>query len=130
MATCDTSQATVSDEEDVDYESVKDIEKICSCGNCSDIWSTPWPGSEESFQHICCQQTDRWKEIVSVEEAGGCIVNSEPFKQATNMFVVRNMLMQLHGRGRIRITDPPQNVQMRYGFFRSALLFIGKLVAK
>ena len=65
--------------------------------------------------------------FVSKSDTPYCIVNSEPFKQATNMFAVRNMLMQLHGRGRIKISDPPLNAQMRYGFYRSAMLFIGKL---
>ena len=60
-----TSQATKSDEEDIDYKSVRETENICSCGLCDDIKSTPWPGSEETFQHICCQQTDRWKDTVS-----------------------------------------------------------------
>ena len=40
-----TSQATKSDEEDIDYKSVRETEKICSCGLCDDIKSTPWPGS-------------------------------------------------------------------------------------
>jgi hypothetical protein len=72
LATCDTGQATESDEEDIDYKSARETEKICSCGLCDDIKSTPWPGSEETFEHICCQQTDRWKDTVSEVEAGGC----------------------------------------------------------
>ena len=83
LSTCDTGQATEIDEEEIDYRSVRDTDKTCTCGKCSDIWSTPWPGSEERFQHICCQQTDRWKGTVSVEEAGGCTLGCVTLDQST-----------------------------------------------
>ena len=83
LSTCDTGQATEVDEEEIDYKSVRETEKVCSCGQCSDILSTPWPGSEETFQHICCQQTDRWKGTVSEGEAGGCTLGCVTLDKST-----------------------------------------------
>jgi hypothetical protein len=72
LRSCDNAKARDSDEEDIDYKSYESVKKICSCGKCEDIWSG-------SFEHVCCQQTDRWKETVSETEASGCLVESEPF---------------------------------------------------
>ena len=67
----------------------------------------------------------RWKNIVSESEAKGCIVDSKPFKEATNSFAVRNLLFHMHRERKVKVADPPENKQMRYGFYKSALLFIG-----
>ena len=69
--------------------------------------------------------TNKWKEIVSEEEAKGCIINAEPFKKATNSYAVRNLLMHLHRSGSVRVTDPPVNRKMRFAFYKASILFIG-----
>ena len=67
----------------------------------------------------------RWSVLVSEEEAKGCITASQPFKDATNSYAVRNLLLDMHRQRRIRLCDPPENKQMRFGFYKAALLFIG-----
>ena len=121
ILTIGLTKAVDSDEEDIDYEGAKYIKKVCTCGHCEDIWSG-------DFEHICCQQTDKWKSLVSEEEAPGCILETEAFPQATNMYAVRNVLMLLHKKKKFKVTDPPKNNMMRYGFYRSAILFIGQLL--
>ena len=68
----------------------------------------------------------RWKLLVGKEEASSCIVNSQPFKDATNPYAVRNLLLHMHREKKIKIQDPPDNSQMRFGYYKSALLFIGQ----
>ena len=52
LASCDQSKAGELDEEKIDYELHQSVQKVCTCGQCADIWS-------DGFQHVCCQQTDR-----------------------------------------------------------------------
>ena len=77
-----------------------------------------------SFQPLSL--LNRWKDLVADSEVCSCIVKSEAFKAATNPFAVCNLLLQMHRQKKIKITDPPENSQMRFGFYKSALLFIGK----
>ena len=53
---CDNRVESNSDSEDenVDLEGWKDIKKDCTCGLCGDI-------SSNGFEHLCCQQIDKWK---------------------------------------------------------------------
>jgi hypothetical protein len=99
---CDLSKYQDSDEDIVDYESFKSIKKNCTCGKCQNIWS-------EKYEHVCCHQTHKWRDTVSGTEAEGCIVNSDSFQQPTNMYAVRNMLMQMHRKKRVKNSDPPAN---------------------
>ena len=67
----------------------------------------------------------RWDILVDAEEAKGCITESKPFKDATNAYAVRNLLLHMHRQKKIKFNEPPENKQMRFGFYKSALLFIG-----
>ena len=116
---CDLAKAKDSDEEEIDYEKFKSVKKVCTCNRCADIWSG-------DYEHVCCQQTEQWKGTVNKDEAMGCILESDPFKQATNLFAVRNLLMQMHGKKKLKISDPPENRKMRFGFYKSSILFIGR----
>ena len=109
---CDLTRYQDSDEDIVDYESFKSIKKNCTCGKCQDIWS-------ENYEHVCCHQTHKWRDTVSDTEAEGCLVDSDPFQQATNMYAVRNMLMQMHRKKKVKISDPPANRHHCFTFVRS-----------
>ena len=52
MAGCDLSKVRNLDEETFDCDNFRKIKKICSCGECEDIWS-------DDFEHVCCHQTGR-----------------------------------------------------------------------
>ena len=52
LAGCDLSKAAEIGEEKIDYELHQSVQKVCTCGQCADIWS-------DGFEHVCCQQTDR-----------------------------------------------------------------------
>ena len=83
---CDNRVESNSDSEDenVDLEGWKDIKKDCTCGLCGNIASN-------GFEHLCCQQIDKWKKNVPVEEQKSCITETAGFKMATNKFAVSNM---------------------------------------
>ena len=63
--------------------------------------------------------------MVTETEATSCITKSQPFKDATNCYAVRNLLLHMHRQKKIKVQDPPENAQMRLGYYKSALLFIG-----
>ena len=119
---CDNRVESNSDSEDenVDLEGWKDIKKDCTCGLCGDIVSN-------GFEHLCCQQIDKWKKNVPVEEQKSCLTEAAGFMMATNKFAVSNMCFQLmRRRGRRMLGNQGlENNQMRFGYYRSAHLFIG-----
>ena len=119
---CDNQVESNSDSEDenVDLEGWKDIKKECTCGLCGDITSN-------GFEHLCCQQIDKWKKNVSMEEQKSCLTEATGFNMATNKFAVSNMCFQLmRRRGRKLLGNQAlENNQMRFGYYRSAHLFIG-----
>ena len=119
---CDNQVESNSDSEDenVDLEGWKDIKKECTCGLCGNITSN-------GFEHLCCQQIDKWKKNVSMEEQKSCLTEATGFNMATNKFAVSNMCFQLmRRRGRKLLGNQAlENNQMRFGYYRSAHLFIG-----
>ena len=64
---------------------------------------------------------------MTAEESQACIVNSKSFQDATNPFAVRNLLLHMNRERALSVMDPPQNKQMRFGFYKAAQLFIGKI---
>ena len=110
-----------SEDENVDLEGWKDIKKDCTCGLCGDITS-------HGFEHLCCQQIDKWKKSAPVEEHNSCLTKFAGFIMATNKFAVSNMCFQLmRRRGRKLLGNQElENNQMRFGYYRSAHLFIGE----
>ena len=67
----------------------------------------------------------RWKTLVNDDEIKSCLVKSQAFKDATNAFAVRNLLLHMQREKQMKLKDPPSNEQMRFGFYKSSLLFIG-----
>ena len=65
--------------------------------------------------------------LVPDSEQNVCIVSTQAFKDSTNPFAIRNLLLYMHKSKKIRLNDKPKNSQMRFGFYRSAVLFIGNL---
>ena len=116
---CDNVIQSESDSEDenVDYEGWQGTRKVCSCGHCEDIAS-------KGFEHLCCQQVDKWKKNTGEE---GCLTEVAGFEMATNVFAVSNMCYQLmRRRGRTLLGNRSlTNNELRFGFYRSAHLFIG-----
>ena len=118
LKTCNIQKNVDSDDEDIDY--VFKVKKKCSCGQCADIYSG-------NYEHICCQQYSKWKKDCNSEERFHCITQISAFSAATNQYAVRNILLQLHRQRKMKITGLPKNNQMRYGFYKASILFIGKL---
>ena len=54
-----------------------------------------------------------------------CVTDSQPFKDCTNKFAVRNLLLHMYHKDGEAVLDPPQNKKMRHGVYRAASLFIG-----
>ena len=69
-----------------------------------------------------------WKSLVSDQESKACIVNNVPFRESTNSYAVRNLLLHMNRKKEISVVDPPQNRQMRFGFYKASQLFIGKYI--
>jgi len=119
---CDNRIESNSDSEDenVDLEGWKDIKKDCTCGRCGDITSN-------GFEHLCCQQIEKWKKNAEVEEQKTCLTEAAGFIMATNKFAVSNMCFQLMRRRGRKLSGNQglENNQMRFGYYRSAHLFIG-----
>jgi len=109
-----------SEDENVDLEGWKDIKKECSCGLCGDI-------NSNGFEHLCCQQIEKWKKNAPVEEQKSCLTKATGFIMATNKFAVSNMCFQLMRRRGRKLSGNQglENNQMRFGYYRSAHLFIG-----
>ena len=123
MKTCEKNNVNLSvdsEDENVDTANWVGLEKNCTCGLCDEIKSG-------EFQHLCCQQVTAWKTKVSVAEKAFCLTKAEGFKMATNMYAARNLVYQmLRRKGRRALgNENPSNRQMRFGFYRSAHLFIG-----
>ena len=53
MSGCNLSTVKDIEDEDFDFESVKNVKKVCTCGQCEDVWS-------DQLEHLCRQQTDRY----------------------------------------------------------------------
>ena len=82
-------------------------------------------------QNLCCAifidfNIFRWIPLVTDEESYGCIADSKAIQAATNSYAVRNLLLHINREKYVKVLDPPQNNQMRFGFYKSAHLFIGK----
>ena len=116
---CDLQKDKSSDSEDTNFEEYRSVKKVCSCGKCGPIFSG-------EYEHICCHQTNNWRKFVSDEESKFCIIHAEAFNQATNYYAVRNLLLHLNRKKELIISDPPSNRQMRYGFYKASIQFIGK----
>ena len=72
----------------------------------------------------------RWKHIEPDNEIIDCILVSESFKEATNPFAVRNLLLHMGREKKYPVTNPPQNKQMRFGYYTSSHLFIGMYIKR
>ena len=125
MKSCSKNKVNLSadsEDENVDTENWKGLKKSCTCGFCGEI-------NSGEFEHLCCQQIAVWKTRVSVAESESCLTKAEGFQMATNMYAARNMVYQmLRRKGRKSLgNDKPSNRQMRFGFYRSAHLFIGDI---
>ena len=84
------------------------------------------PGKMIWYQHSAHNLLiTRWKGLVSGEESKGCVVDSIAFNAASNSYAVRNLLLQMHRQKEISVSDPPENRQMRFGFYKAAHFFIG-----
>ena len=117
IKSCDIKPAD-SDDEDLDY--TFKVTKNCTCGLCGDI-------STENYEHICCQQYEKWKCHINDGETVNCITKSVAFSQATNHYAVRNLLLNLNRRNKTKMSDPQENKQMRFAFYKASILFIGEM---
>jgi hypothetical protein len=115
VKSCDIKPAE-SDDDNLDYSS--NTKKICSCGKCDDIWSG-------TYEHKCCKQYTKWKRHAGQEEEEKCIVDIEAFRLATNHYALRNLLLILDQKNKSQMKDPPANNQMRFAFYKAAILLIG-----
>ena len=103
IKSCDIKPAH-SDDEDLDY--TFKVANNCTCGLRGDI-------TTENYEHICCQQYKKWKCHINDGENVNCITKSVAFSQATNHHAVRNLLLNLDRRNKTKMSDPPENKQMR-----------------
>ena len=83
--------------------------------------------TSNGFEHLCCQQIEKWKKNAEVEEQKTCLTEAAGFIMATNKFAVSNMCFQLMRRRGRKLSGNQglENNQMRFGYYRSAHLFIG-----
>ena len=90
MKSCDI-KLTDSDDEDLDY--TFKVTKNCTCELCGDIYT-------ENYEHICCQQYEKWKCHIKDGENVNCLTKSVTFSQTTNHYAVRNLLLSLNRRNK------------------------------
>ena len=62
---------------------------------------------------------------MSQEESESCIAVSKSFQDATNSSAVRNLLLHMNREKKLIVRNPPENKQMRFGFYKASHLFIG-----
>ena len=69
-----------------------------------------------------------WKGLVAEGEEKACVVECKAYQEATTPYAVRNLLLHMHREKKYLVMDPPLNNQMRFGYYTSAHLFIGKTI--
>ena len=82
---------------------------------------------QKKYEHICCQQYEKWKFHINDGENVNYLTKSVAFSKTTNHYAVRNLLLNLNGRIKTKMSDLPENKQMRFAFYKASILFIGEM---